>query len=312
MLRKFTIKKLCLTLFCLITMLLLYLFPKANKENLTINTKYEFKQTSDVIFLIDKNYYVSRVNINLEGKTIEEKIKSIIDNLTIKNKNDSYFKGTIPINTKLNSIKIDNKTLYIDFSKELLNINPSMGEKMIESIVFSLTSLKDINDLVISINGQILNRIPGTNEPLDSKLNRSIGINKVYDITNLKGLSKITFYYLSKNDDDYYYVPITKITNDTSEKIEIIIKELTTSSSYNTSLMSYLNSDTKLKSYDFSDNKLTLDFNDAILSNVLDNALEEQITYAINLSIKDNYDIDLVYYNVDNKKIATFNLKSLD
>lgn len=119
-------------------------------------------------------------------------------------------------------------------------------------------------------------------------------------------------YYLSKTSDFYYYVPVTKVSNSGDEKIEIIIKELTSSPIYETNLMSYLNSQATLQNYEFLDNKLNLDFNNAILNDITSKDILEEVTYAINLSIKDNYDVDSVLYTVDSKKIVTFDLKSLE
>ena len=76
--------------------------------------------------------------------------------------------------------------------------------------------------------------------------------------------------------------------------------------------MSYLNSETTLQNYEFLDKELNLDFNNAILSDVTNNGILEEVTYAINLSIKDNYDVESVLYSVDDKEIVTFDLKGLE
>ena len=58
--------------------------------------------------------------------------------------------------------------------------------------------------------------------------------------------SKTTIYYISHKKDYIYYVPVTKVSNDNREKIEIIINELSSYNTYTTSLKSYLNADTVL------------------------------------------------------------------
>ena len=143
-------------------------------------------------------------------------------------------------------------------------------------------------------------------------LDKNYGVNKIYDITNTKDIDHYTVFYLSEFNDNYYYVPVTKVSNDPSEKIEIIIKELTSSPIYETNLMSYLNSEATLMNYEFLDKELNIEFNNAILSDITKNDILEEVTYAINLSIKDNYDIDSVLYLVENEEIATFDLKNLE
>lgn len=318
MLKKSSIKKVCLAAFCLLILLILYLFPRnSNKEStLSPKTTYSVSNVQDTIYLIDKNDYVARVNISISSEDSEKKALEMISYLTIDSNNSNLipngFKPIIPSKTKVLSSSLDDGNLKINFSKELLEIDIKNEVKMVESLVYSLTSIEGIKSITILVEGEILNKLPHSKEFLDNPLDRSYGINKSYDMDNLKGTSKTTLYYLSKYDGYYYYVPVTKVSNNDKEKIEVIIKELTSSPIYQTNLMSYLNSETTLQNYKMLDNELSLDFNSAILSDVTNKNLLEEVTYAINLSIKDNYGIETVSYNVNDEKIATFDLKSLE
>ena len=184
--------------------------------------------------------------------------------------------------------------------------------RLIEAIVYSLTGIEGIKSVTILVEGKILNKLPHSQEFLNNPLDRSIGINKKYDVDSIKGTVKTTMYYLSKYDGYYYYVPVTKVSNDSKEKIEVIIKELASSPVYETSLMSYLNSETTLQNYKILDDQIDLDFNSAILADVTKNDILEEVTYAINLSIKDNYGIEKVSYTVDSEEVAKFDLKGLE
>ena len=53
---------------------------------------------------------------------------------------------------------------------------------MIEAIVYSLTSLDNIKYVSIYVEGSILNKLPNSNKKLPTILDRSIGINKEYNI----------------------------------------------------------------------------------------------------------------------------------
>ena len=180
---------------------------------------------------------------------------------------------------------------------------------MIEAIVYSLTSLDNIKYVSIYVEGSILNKLPNSNKKLPTLLDRSIGINKEYNINNINNTTKTTIYYLSKYNDYYYYVPVTKIDNSDISKIEIIIKELTSSKLLNTNLISYLNNNTELLSYNETDKSLLLNFNENILEDINTNNILEEVSYSINLSIKDNYDVDSVIYYVNDKVVSTFNIK---
>ncbi len=318
MLRKSSIRKISLAAFCLLILFILYLFPRRSDktDSLSPDTTYSVSNIKDTIFLLDKNEYVARVNLAIKGETPEEKALTIIDYLTIGSKSANLipngFKPIIPRGTKVLSSSIDDKNFKVDFSKEFLEVSEKDEVRLIESLVYSLTCLDGIKSITILVGGEILNKLPHSGEFLNNPLDRSYGINKNYDVDKLKGTSKTTMYYLSKYDGYYYYVPVTKVSNDNKEKIEVIIKELSSSPVYETNLMSYLNSETTLQNYKILDNEMQVDFNSAILADVTKNDILEEVTYAINLSIKDNYDVESVSYTVGDEKVATFDLKALE
>ena len=310
MLKRKAFKKIIISLSCLGILGILYIFPNKN-ESIKTNISHSNSE-NNIVYLIDNNKYISRVSTILTSKSKEDKIKEIINILTIDSNNyiREGFKKVIPKNTKLLNLAIQNQLVKLNFSKELLNVDIYNEEKMIEAIVYSLTSLDNIKYISIYVEGSILNKLPNSNKKLPTILDRSIGINKEYNINNINNTTKTTIYYLSKYNDYYYYVPVTKINNDDISKIEIIIKELTSSKMLNTNLISYLNNNTELLSYNETDKSLLLNFNENILDDINTNNILEEVSYSINLSIKDNYDdVDNVLYYVNNKIISTFSLK---
>ena len=310
MLKRKAFKKIIISLSCLGILGILYIFPNKN-ESIKTNISHSNNE-NNIVYLIDNNKYISRVSTILTSKSKEDKIKEIISILTIDSNNyiREGFKKVIPKNTKLLNLEIQDQLVKLNFSKELLNVDIYNEEKMIEAIVYSSTSLDNIKYISIYVEGSILNKLPNSNKKLPTILDRSIGINKEYNINNINNTTKTTIYYLSKYNDYYYYVPVTKVNNDDISKIEIIIKELTSSKMLNTNLISYLNNNTELLSYNETDKSLLLNFNENILDDINTNNILEEVSYSINLSIKDNYgDVDSVLYYVNDKIISTFSLK---
>ena len=161
-------------------------------------------------------------------------------------------------------------------------------------MVYTLKNIKKINNIKILVNNK-------ENSFFDKEYTRSIGINKKYNLTSLEDINNITIYYVSSNNENNYYIPVTKYINTKDDKIKIIIEELSSSSSYQSNLMSYLNYDTKLISYDLEDNELNLYFNDAIINKSDDKILEEVI-YSISYSIKDSINVDNIHFYVNDKE----------
>ena len=318
MLKRSSIRKICLASFCLLILFIIYLFPKVGEKqnNYVPITKTIVTNIKDSVYLIDENNYVAKLNVSLVNDSPKEKALEIIEYLTIGSAYNSLipagFRAVIPAGTKVLSSDLNDGNFKINFSNDILKVNAEDEVKMFESLIYSITGIDEIKSVTVLVDGKILAKLPNNKEFLPNPLDRSYGINKKYDVKNIKGTSSTTMYYLSKNNDFYYYIPVTKISNDPNEKIEIIIKELTSSPTHETNLMSYLNSETTLQNYEFLDKKLNLDFNNAILSDVTKNSILEEVSYAINQSIKDNYEVESIQYTVNNKKIATYNLKNFD
>ena len=100
--------------------------------------------------------------------------------------------------------------------------------------------------------------------------------------------------------------------NDDREKIKIIVEELTSSSVYNSNLMSYLNSNTKLLAANETIDKLDLNFNAYIFNNYDEKDILEEVIYTIGLSVRDNYDVKEVNILVDDEEIIKSVLKTIE
>lgn len=308
MLERKVLKRIMILLCCMLIVGIIYIFPATTDTEEDVD--FIKKDEQDVIYLIDSNNYVARVSIVLNNNDVLNKAKEIIEYLTVNGKNSDYirdgFKPIIPENTKLLDMSFDNGILKVNFSKEFLKINEKDEQKLIEAIVYSLTELDSINSITIFVEGKILDKLPHSNTNLPTTLNRSFGINKIYNLESLDKSTKTTIYYVSKYKDFYYYVPVTKVNNDNREKMEIIIKELTSSNMLQTNLMSYLATSTELLDYTKTNESLVLNFNNQILSDVTSNEILEEVVYSINLSISDNYDVKNVMYLVDDNIINNY------
>ena len=262
--------------------------------------------------MLDKNSYVSEVDVVVNESELEKKLIEKLTIMTIdsdmSNKIPKEFKSIIPSNTKVNSLKIENDTVTVDFSKDLLGISSILEEKMIEAIVFTLTSEEGIDKVIIKVDGSVLERLPNSNKLLPEILDRSFGINKDYDINNIYGLTKTTIYYIGNSNDVEYYVPVTKINNSNDEKVNIIVNELKSSILYQSNLSSYLNSKVELQKYEKEKEVMNLTFNDKIFDNIYDNNILEEVVYTIGRSVIDSYeDVSEVVFNVNDKEILKFN-----
>ena len=289
MIKRISLKKISICIIAFISIFLFNLFP-TNK--LKISKTLEYKdENSSTIFLLDENNYLAKTSINIDDNNIKLKAKKLLLALINDEKYQDMipngFKSIIPSSTKILNIYYKDNVIKVDFSDDLLNVDKQFEEKIIEDIVYTLTSINDIKYVIIYINGEILTKLPKNNITIPATLDRNFGINKEYNITSNKDIKKTTVYYINKYNDNYYYVPVTKINNSDKQKAEIIIDELKYNNVYNTHLMSFLNNDVKIINVDYTDKTLSIELND-------------------------NYDINEILFKVDNKEIYKSDTKKLE
>ena len=322
MLKKISIRKLIISFSALFALFLIYLIP--NNEN--DNNKLEYipqeleyvnnDLVTSSVFLLDSYNMLGKTEVPVSSKDIESLAKELLEVLINGGANEdripSGFKSVLPSDTKILSLKYDKDLIKVDFSKELLNTSKEMEEKVVEAIVYTLTSINGVNKVIIYVDGNILTKLPQTKINLPSTLDRSFGINKEYDINSIKDINQVTIYYVNKNNDNYYYVPVTKYLNDDRDKIKIVIDELSGNSIYNTNLMSFLNSNAELISSEKKDDLMHLNFNEYIFSDIEEKNILEEVIYTISLSVCDNYEVKGVVFNVENEEIYKTVLKTIE
>jgi len=311
MLKKITLKKITTTTIVLVAVLLVYIIPTSE---LSPDEKLEYVDktlNTHSIFLLDENGYVSLANIEVKSVHTESLAKELATAL-IKDENENIpngFKALIPPGTRILSVSLDSGLLKIDFSKEIYDVSKEYEEKMMEALIYTLTSIEGINKVIVYVEGDVLTKLPKTKINLPSTLDRSFGVNKEYEFTSLNNINDVTVYYVNENNGNYYYVPVTKYLNDDRDKADIVIDELSASFNYNDNLKSFLNGDTELEKFNLEDSVLNLTFNSYIYDNALENGIAEEVKQTIYLSMHDNYDIKQVVFTVDDKEVYKSEIK---
>lgn len=319
MLKKMSIKKIIVSSTAIILLLILYLIPDNKKEvNLKNNSiEYTYNNVISTIYLIDSNDYVARTTISTCKCEKEDLARDLVEGLIIGGQKNNIipngFRSIIPPDVSIKNIELKDKILTIDFSKELLEVNKKDEEKMIEAIIYTLTSIDGIDKVIIKVEGEVLSKLPNSKINLPTVLDKSYGINKNYDLTNLNNIISYTTYYTSTYNDTKYYVPVTKYINSKDNDIvKIIIKELSSSPIYETNLMSYLNTNATLNNYELLENNLKLNFNESLLNDIDEKNILEEVIYTISLSMDNIYnDLESVSFLVNNEEIYTINITDI-
>lgn len=299
-------KRTFLILSSLLILLIVYLFPTRSDDKIDIKTQ---NKDFSIVYLLNENSLLSRVSVVTNNLDINTKVKEITDYLTISSDKSNYlldgFTPIIPKGTKLLYFTIDNDLLILNFSKSLLNISSENEKRLISALVYSYTSISEIKAISIYVDGNLLEKLPHSNEKLPQIIDRSYGINQIYNIDDIVGTTKTTIYYLSKYNDYYYYVPVTLVNNDKSDKIKIILSELASKTVYETNLISYLR-DVKQINYEIENDFITVNMSQKLFNDLYESNLIEKVIYTLNLSISNNYDHAKVVYYVNDSMYETY------
>ena len=310
-------KKILVASSLLVVLFMLYLIPtKKEVEFAETNLEYVYPNNLETVYLLDSNDYVARVLISASNESSVSKALSLIDALIIGGKKENVipngFRSIMPSGTKVNDIKLEDGVLIIDFSKDILDIDKKYEDKMIEALTYTLTSINGIDSIKLLVDGKELKKLPNSNKILPTFLDKSYGINKIYEITNVGNIDSYTVYFVNSVNDSKYYIPVTKYINDNKQdKIRIIIDELATSFTYQSNLNSFLNENAKLLNYEVIDKQIKLNFNDMIFSDITNNDILEEVVYTICLSINDSIDIDSVVFMANDKEMLRKNISDL-
>jgi len=306
MIKKSALRRIAVTSVAVLIFGIISIFPeKLNPE--FPSEVFVDHATYSAIYLLDTYQYVARTQIVIKNDDILNQAREIIELLTINGSKSHYlpngFEAVLPSGTKLNQIAIQNGILKIDLDSTFLKVPANLEEEAIESLIFSLTEIPDVQGLLLYVDGELLTELPHSHIKLPTTLTRDYGINKIYDLTKLSNTTKTTTYYISKYKDQTYYVPVTEITNDDKDKIEIIIERLKSSPMNQTNLMSYLNANAELLDYEILENDIHLSFNHYLLDDFQNKKILEEVEYSIALSIKDTIDIQSVSFLVDGEVV---------
>ena len=295
MINRFFKNKILKASILLLILLLLLQFP--NKNEYKLNTKVVINENNyHEIFLLDKNNYLAKTTVPVNNikkiDLVDELLKDLKCSEENKNKLLNGFKCVIPSNLKIES-KLEGNSTDINFSKEFNNYSDKTKELIIESIIFTMTSIEEIEKVNILVENNIYKK----------NLTRKYGINKKYALESVENINDVTVYYINKDEDKTYYIPVTKYTNSSEDKIKIIVEELSSKNSYETNLMSYLNYETKLINYNLSDDQIDLYFNEYLFDNINNKKVLEEVIYSISYSVQDTLNVSNIHFFVNNKEI---------
>ena len=252
------------------------------------------------LYLIDKNGYVVPQTISLPSQegVAKQALEHLVVDGPVTNVLPNGFRAVLPAGTEVD-VDIKDGQATVDFSKEFGDYDASDELKILQAVTWTLTQFDSVETVKLQINGHELTEMPVNKTPITSNLSRANGINidtsSTFDITNS---TPLTLYYLGGEDNNYYYVPVTKrVDLKGDDMVTAIVNELVKGPGASSNLLTEFMNDVALLTepkLDKEAGKLALNFNENIYGSFEEKIVSQSLIDVLVLSLTEQKGIQSV------------------
>ncbi|WP_084509033.1 GerMN domain-containing protein [Paenibacillus assamensis] len=263
------------------------------------------------VYARDRYGYLAPIGYQWNAKTSDELAKAALE-LLIEGgshaaKLPSDFKATIPKGTKVTqlSIKPEQQLAIVEFSDEFHQYKTEDERKVLESIVWTLTSLPDVKHVQLWMNGERLSAMPVGDTPIDGRLSRSFGIN----LERADGVSDmystpVTLYFTALTEKGKaYYVPITRLITPSNDPLTSTLEQMVAGPLNANQLSRVLTENTKIGKIEHKGDLVTVNLEDTMFEQ--GDKVPSELIKAVVLSLTERPDIGKVQVLVNGVKDIT-------
>lgn len=252
------------------------------------------------LYLIDKNGYVVPQTIALPSQqgVAKQALKHLVVDGPVSNVLPNGFRAVLPAGTEVD-VDIKDGHATVDFSKEFATYDASDEMKILQAITWTLTQFDSVETVKLQMNGHELKEMPVNKTPITSNLSRANGINidtsSTFDITNS---TPLTLYYLGGEDNNYYYVPVTKrVDLKGNDMVTAVVNELVKGPGSSSNLLTEFMHDVALMTepkLDEKEGKIALNFNENIYGSFEEKIVSQSLIDVLVLSLTEQKGIESV------------------
>lgn len=255
---------------------------------------------SYIVYLQDRNGYLAPISLPVvigEQEEVGQKLLELmVDHGLYAALMPEDFRALIPQGTEILGYEFNEETQIatVNFSEPFINYNAADERAIIESIVYTLTSLDGVKGVSIEVNGDPLYEMPVAGYPLASILDRSIGINiELAEGVNHSHSTPVTVYFSAETiDAEQYFVPITRMIDRKDTKVVAALEELIAGPQNKKDLSPVIMSDVTVMGYEIYDDIAHLDLQDE--SYEPGEFVPSEMLQAVILSVIDNSGVQAV------------------
>ncbi|MBM7563819.1 GerMN domain-containing protein [Paenibacillus sacheonensis] len=191
-------------------------------------------QTQMTLYLRDRNGLLAPISVfttlGQDEKPGQKALEMMVDGSAYSNEIPDGFTAVLPKGTTIKQLSIipDQKQAVVDFSKEFADYSAADERKIVEAVIWTLTSQPDIQNVKIWMEGKELTAMPKDAMPIDEPLTRAVGINlEAASGVDYSTSAPVTIYFSAVSPDNVpYYVPVTRLVNRSNNRAKTAIEQL--------------------------------------------------------------------------------------
>lgn len=231
---------------------------------------------------------------------LRQSLEYLVDGGPVSNILPNGFRAVLPAGTEID-VKLEDGLAVADFSEEFKNYQPEDELKILQAITWTLTQFDTVDKVQIRINGYEQQTMPVNNTPIGESYSRANGINiEAHDVVDVVNSTSLTLYFLAQTGENAYYVPVTRRVPEGNDKIQEVVNQLLAGPSIFTNLLTDFRQGVELLEKPRYDNGLvTLNFNEAILSQLQGTAISDDVLNVLVLSLTEQAEVDQVAIEVN-------------
>lgn len=277
-------------------------FPLEDQSAPVIAVKDE--ATHMQVYLLDRDMTLVPLSIQVdEDLNEEDKLQLMVAYMSGKQQINN-FQPLFDTDCTLQDVQIENGIVTMNFDDSLKNYSADNELRVLEALTWGATQFHNIEQVRLSVNGEVIDKMPNANTPIPEVLNRSIGINHFETATSsLHNSREITVFGTKRVDGQVYMVPksrrVPKGSDDVKDTIQEIVNDVSVSSTLTQPL--FLD-DVKVEQMSLENGVMVVELNDAILDS--SKSVKQDIYNALILSLTTIRDVKEIQLKVDGVTVS--------
>ncbi|WP_035186504.1 GerMN domain-containing protein [Alteribacter aurantiacus] len=256
------------------------------------------------LYLMDKNGMVTPQTFALpeSGDELEQSLSYLVKDGPVTELLPNGFQAVLPAGTEVLDAEVTRDgTAVVDFSVDFTDYRPEDELRILQSVTWTATQFEDVERVQIKINGEDQQVMPQNGTPIAEGYSRAHGINlETGSVSDLSNTKAVTVYFLSQNEEQTYYVPVTRRVPASVDTHTAVVDELLKGPDMLTSLLTDFRSEAELvEKPRVRNGTVTLNFNEGVLSQLEGTAVSEHVVNMLVLSLTEQEDVEQVAIEVN-------------